>query len=344
MPVQFLWGDEDYLIENHIAKIKHEVLKGDVNELNYRVVDSPSFPLFSELLRTNPMMFGDIVIVIKCQKYFLTQKKKADADKENEAKKELEEKQVTELIEALKNVSDKVHIILVCQTPRGEKKKPDSRKKLYKELQKITKPIEFPSYRNYEDYKLIPIIKKIADELDLKIGNQECSFLIQTTGSELRLLHSQLEKLKLYSHPKNIVTKQMIETITTSVTDVFSIVDYILKKDYAEAIKLISDVIEKEYYAISFALIQSTISNLLKTKILSQSRRTSYEIATKTGQNEFVVKMNIEKLRNVQLDDLIRLKINLTNVEYMLRSGTITNVLAGYEMAFLSDNLGEKIC
>ena len=334
MPIQFLWGDEDYLIENHIAKIKKEVLKGDVNELNYKTVDSPSFPLFSELLRTNPMMFGDTVIVIKCQKYFLSQKNKV----------ELDEKQTEELIKALKNVSDKVHIILVCETPRGEKKKPDSRKKLYKELQKITKPIEFPSYRNYEDYKLIPIIKKMADELDLKIGNQECSFLVQTTGSELRLLHSQLEKLKLYSHPKNIVTKQMIETITTSVTDVFSIVDYILKKDYTGAIKLISDVIEKEYYAISFALIQSTISSLLKTKILSQSRRTSYEIATKTGQNEFVVKKNIEKLRNVQLDDLIRLKINLTNVEYMLRTGTITNVLAGYEMAFLSDNLGEKIC
>ena len=50
MPIDFLWGDEDYLIEKAVNKIKDNVLKGDVNELNYRLVDNPSFSLFSDLL------------------------------------------------------------------------------------------------------------------------------------------------------------------------------------------------------------------------------------------------------------------------------------------------------
>ena len=144
MPIHFLWGDEDYLIEGSINKLKKEILKDDVNELNYRAVDNPGFSLFSELLKTNAMMFGDIVIQIKCQKYFL----------ETKSKEKLDDKQTQELILALNNISDKVHIILVCPTPRGEKKKPDSRKKLYKEILKLTKPEEFPSYKSYEEYKI----------------------------------------------------------------------------------------------------------------------------------------------------------------------------------------------
>ena len=300
-------------------------------EFYSKTVDSPSFPLFTELLRSNSMMFGDTVIVIKCQNYFLNQKKKI----------ELDDKQTAQLTDAFKNVSEKVHIILVCQTPRGEKKKPDSRKKIFKELQKITKPIEFPSYKSYEENKLIPIIKKMAEKLDLKIGNSECSFLIQTTGTELRKLNSQIEKLKLFAHPKNIITKQMVEAITTSYTDVFSIIDYILKKDYTTAIKLISDVISKEHYALSFGLIQSTLSNLLKIKILSLANHNSYEIATLIKQNEYIVRLNMEKVKNVQLNDLVRLKTNMTFLDYMFKTGRLSNVLAGYELAFLSDNLGE---
>ena len=177
MPIDFLWGDEDYLIEKAVNKIKDNVLKGDVNELNYRLVDNPSFSLFSELLRTNAMMFGDVVVVIKCQKYFL----------ESKTKEKLDDKQNQELINALNNISDRVHFILVCPTPRGEKKKPDSRKKLYKEILKLTKPQEFQSYKSYEEYKLIPIVKKMASELELKINQDEASLLIQTVGTSLSI-------------------------------------------------------------------------------------------------------------------------------------------------------------
>ncbi len=333
MPLYFLWGDEDFLIERHIEKIKNEVLKGEVNEINYKKVDSPSFPLFSELIRTNSMMFGNTVIVIKCQNYFLTSKNK----------KELDDKQTSELINAFQNIQDTVHIVLVCLTPRGEKKKPDSRKKLFKEIQKLTKPIEFPSYRNYEEYKLIPIIKKIAQELEIKIQDQECSLLIQTTGSELRNLYSQLEKLKLYAYPEINITSKMIENITTSTTDVFSILDFVLKKDYPSALNLISQILQKEHYLPSFALLQTMINNLLKTKILYSANYSSFDIASKTGQNEFVVKKNLEKIKNTSLNDLTKLKINLTVVDYLLKNGTIKEPKLGYEMAFLSEDLREHL-
>ncbi len=326
MPIDFLWGDEDFLIERAVNKIKNETLKGDVNELNYRLVDNPSFSLFSELLRTNAMMFGDIVIVIKCQKYFL----------ESKSKEKLDDKQTQELINALNNISDRVHFILVCPTPRGERKKPDSRKKLYKEILKLTKPQEFPSYKSYEEYKLIPVIKKMASELDLKINQDEASLLVQTVGTSLRDISVQLEKLKLYSYPDNLITSDMIRNVVSVNCDIFSLVDLILEKKYADALSLISDIIQKEHYLVSLAFIQTVFTNLLKIKIYSKTMST-FDLAVKLNQNEFIVKKNIQKLAHVSLDELIRLKINLSDAEYKLKTGTVKDPLCAYEMAFVGE-------
>ena len=326
MPIDFLWGDEDYLIEKAVNKIKDNVLKGDVNELNYRLVDNPSFSLFSELLRTNAMMFGDVVVVIKCQKYFL----------ESKTKEKLDDKQNQELINALNNISDRVHFILVCPTPRGEKKKPDSRKKLYKEILKLTKPQEFQSYKSYEEYKLIPIVKKMASELELKINQDEASLLIQTVGTSLRDISTQLEKLKLYAYPDNIVTSEMIKNIVSSNSDIFNLVDLILEKNYTDALNLIFDIIQKEHYLVSLAFIQTVFTNLLKIKIYSKTM-SSFDLAVKLNQNEFIVKKNIKKKKKISLDELARLKINLSDAEYKLKTGVLKDPLCAYEMAFVGE-------
>ena len=324
MPIHFLWGDEDYLIERTINKLKKEILKDDINELNFKSVDNPSYALFCELLRTNAMMFGDIVILIKCQKYFL----------ETKQKEKLDDKQTQELINALNDISQRVHLILVCPTPRGEKKKPDSRKKLYKEILKLTKPQEFQSFRNYEEYKIIPVIKQMAADLELKIGQNEASILIQTVGASLRDISNQLEKLKLYAYPKNVITADMIKEIATSSADIFNLVDLILLKQYPKALNLISDILQKEHYLSSLAFIQTTVSNLLKIKIYSKSLN-SFQLATKLNQNEFVVRKNIEKVAKINLDDLINLKINLAQSEYKLKTGAIKDPMTAYELAFV---------
>lgn len=329
MPIHFLWGDEDYLIEKATNKIKKEILGDDVNELNYRAVDNPNFQTFSELIRTNAMMFGDVVIQIKCQKYFL----------ETKSKEKLDDKQVVELVNGLNNVSDRVHLILICSTPRGEKKKPDSRKKLYKELVKLTTPQEFPSYRSYEEYKLIPIIKKMASEIELKIADSEASLLIQTVGSSLRDISTQLEKLKLYAYPQNVVTSQMVKDVVSSNTDIFSLVDLILAKNWTSAINLLNEILQKEHFLPSLAFLQTSITNMLKIKLYAGSMST-FDLAIKLNQNEFVLKKNIEKLAEVELNDLVNLKINLANAEYNLKSGAIKDPLTAYELAFF----GGKLC
>ncbi len=323
MPIQFLWGDEDYLIEREIKKIKKEILGDVVNDLNYRVVDNPSFSLFSELIRTNAMMFGDVVLLIKCPKYFL----------ETKNKEILDEKQNIELIDGLQNVSDRVHLVLICPTPRGEGKKPDARKKLYKELVKIATVKEFQSYKNYEEYKLIPIVQKMAQEIELKINQAEISSLIQTVGASLRDLSNQLEKLKLYAYPNNFVTSDMIEKVVCSNTDIFSLVDLILQKKYTKALEELSEILQKEHYLPSLAFIQTTFTNLIKLKIYSKLY-SSYDLSIKLNKNKFRIEKELEKIQNISLEELVCLKVNLTNAEYQLKTGVLKDPLLAYETVF----------
>ncbi len=329
MPIHFLWGDEDYLIERTVKKIKKDVLKDDVNELNYKAVDKPSFSLFSELIRTNAMMFGDVVIQIKCANFFL----------ETKDKEKIDEKETLELVNGLKNVSDRVHLILICETPKGEKKKPDSRKKLYKELIKITTPQEFSTFRNYEETKVLPFVKKMADELKIKISTNDILTLIRTSGTYLRDLYNQLEKLKLFAYPKDTVTSEMIKEIATSKEDLTIFMDLVLQKKYSTALNLIAQILQREEYAPSLAFVQANLSSLVKTKIYS-SKLSKFDIAAKLGVHPFIVEKNLEKVAKISLEDLVNLKINFTNAEYQLKSGMLKDALCAYELA-LFNKVGE---
>ena len=78
---------------------------------------------------------------------------------------------------------------------------------------------------------------------------------------------------------------------------------------------------------------------MLKIKLYAGSMST-FDLAIKLNQNEFVLKKNIEKLARVSLGDLVDLKINLANAEYNLKSGAIKDPLTAYELAFF----GGKRC
>ena len=324
MPIHFFYGNEDFLIEKQINKLKQEILKEDINELNYKRVDNPPFSLFSELIRTNAMMFGDIIILINCPKYFL----------ETKGKITLDDKQVKELAEGFNNVSDRVHLILVCPTPKGENKKPDSRKKLYKELTKIVKPVEFQQFRPYEDRKIIPEIKKMAQELDITINNPECLKLIEIVGASLRDIYNQLEKLKLYSYPNKLITQKAIEEVVSSNVDVFKIADLVIEKKYNLALNLISDILQKEHYLPLLALLQRSISSIVKLKTYATSCN-GYDLMAKCGiNNNYVINLTLEKIKNIPLKELVNLKINLTKAEYNLKTGLIQDPITAFSLAF----------
>ena len=62
----------------------------------------------------------------------------------------------------------------------------------------------------------------------------------------------------------------------------------------------------------------------------------SFDIARKTGQNDYAVKKAIEKLNKISLSELIGIKQRLTHAEYEIKSGLKEPLLA-FEEAFMND-------
>ena len=70
MSVNFFYGVEDFNIELEIEKMKSK-LNPDFISISFQVHDNPEYQELINILRTPPMMFGDSLIVINSEKYFL---------------------------------------------------------------------------------------------------------------------------------------------------------------------------------------------------------------------------------------------------------------------------------
>ena len=145
MAVYFFYGEEDFNIEKEIEKLKGTLDKNFL-EMSFKVYDNPKFPDLISILRTQPMMFGKMLVVIKCLDYF---------------SKTFEDKEIKEITKALEDNNENLDIVFTAQLPRDEGKKLDSRKKFFKLLSKYNAR-EFATIPTYKTVELEGWIKKQA--------------------------------------------------------------------------------------------------------------------------------------------------------------------------------------
>ena len=66
--IYFFYGDEEFNISNEIKKLKSNLDK-DFIEMSFKQFNNPKFPDLIAAVRTQPMMFGKMLIVINCLTY-----------------------------------------------------------------------------------------------------------------------------------------------------------------------------------------------------------------------------------------------------------------------------------
>ena len=72
MGVYFFYGDEDFNIDLTIEEMKSK-LNQDFIAMNFQTLDNPEYSELITALRTPPMMFGYMLIIINSEKYFSSQ-------------------------------------------------------------------------------------------------------------------------------------------------------------------------------------------------------------------------------------------------------------------------------
>ncbi len=306
--IYFFYGEEDFDIENEIGKLKKGLDKNFL-EMSFKTFDNPKFPDLISILRSQPMMFGKMLIVINCLDYF---------------SKTFEDKEMKQIEQALEDNNENLDIVFVAQLPRGEGKKLDSRKKFFKLLSKqnAKECAVIPTYKTAE---LEGRITKIAKDKGVKLDKDAMTALISQIGNNLRQIDKELDKLKLFAYPKDVVTAPMVREICISNEDLFAFSDFLMENRKDKALLEYRKLLDTRYPLEILSTLQTMLRRwiVLKSKAKSAS---SMELSRMTGMHEYVVKLNLQKLKNTNLKDLVRLKQSLTDAEYRIKAGLALDV------------------
>lgn len=326
MGISFFYGDEDYLIDLEIKKAKASLDENfsamNFAEYTYNEKDKKNGIGFADLipiLRTQPMMFGKMVIVINCV---------------NLLSASLEDSQIAEIADALETNSENVDIFFVAKfAPDDKKKKPDSRRKIYKTLSKYPTK-EFATIPTYKTNELIEWINTFAKEKGLKVPNDVAQAMIESIGNNLRQFNTELGKLQLIAYPEKTITKEMIKEICISNEDLFNLTDYLIANKKGDALLEMRKLLVTKHPLELLAPLQTMLKQWITIKIYSSSMSAS-ELSKMTRMHEFVVKKTLEKLRNTSAKTLVELRKNLTDAEFKIKTGQSINPMEELENAII---------
>ena len=318
MAVYFFYGDEDYNIDLELNKMRSK-LNPDFISMNYQILDNPDYQTLIQALRTLPMMFGEMLIIVNIEMYF------------SGNKKSFEDSELEDIKNALDNNPNGLNIVFVVKLNREENKKLDSRRKLYKILTKFNSK-EFPVIKSYKTDEIKLWIKNRAKTKDLTFKDDALDLFIEYLGNNLRLYDSEMDKLVLASHPQKTVTKEMIEDICISSQDLFYFADLIMKGSKEKALIELKKLLDKKHPLELLSAIQTMIRKwiLIKTKPIN-----SAELIKLTGMPDYLIKKTSMKLKNTKVSDLVELKENLFEVEYKIKSANSVDMISEVECAII---------
>lgn len=308
--IYFFYGDEEFNISNEIKKFKDKLDKNFI-EMSYKHYNNPKFPDLVAALKTQPMMFGKMLIEINCLSYL--------SGKSEE--KSFDDKQIAQITEALDSCSENLDIIFVAQIPPDSQKKIDKRKKFFKLLSKYNSK-EFPQIPSFKTAELESWIKQQGKSKDLKLSNEVAASMLIQVGANLRLLDSELEKLKIYAGDKP-VTPQMIQEICVTNEDLFVFIDYLVEGKKAKALTEYQKLLMKKHPLEILSVLHTILHSKIQIKA-NCAKHSPDEIAKIINMHPYRVQLEVQKMKNVSLKDLVKLKENITNAEYKIKSGQST--------------------
>lgn len=311
--IYFYFGDEEFNISNEIRELKSKLDKNFL-EMSYKEFDNPNFPDLISAVSSQPMMFGKMLIVIDCINYFKSKKKDSDGEGG------FDDAQIKQIEAALDSANENIDIVFRAYCAPDSKKKTsvDKRKKIFKLLSKYNSQ-EFNQIPAYKTAELEGWIKNQAKKHNLKINPDAVSLLLLQVGSNLRMLDSELEKLKVFANDKP-GTKDMVKEICISNEDLFAFIDSVIAGSKLKALEQYNKLISTRYPLSILAVLHSS----LKEKIFIKANGGKYsqdEIAKMTGMHPYRVKLELQKLKQVPLKNLVQLKENLTEAEYKIKTG-----------------------
>lgn len=320
-PLYLFYGEERFLLLDAVKRLKARLLVPEFEDMNYIVIE-----------RENPEEYVEAIIE-NCETLpFFSNYKIVVVKNEEEQLSKIGDKELKRLTDYFKNrVLGNTSLVVVVVS--GEKI--DSRKKLYKFMEKEVAVVEFKKLTpeeavNYAGYFLKKHGKKAA--------KKDVESLVKNIGTDLYSIVNELEKVIAYSEGETLDLEEAREVLSVTLQqNVFHLVNAIGMKKEKEAYRALYALLSKgEVPLIILTMIARQIRLIAKLKSLEGKAFDKKSIASYLGIPFFAVDDIVRQSKLFTREDLYKAYKECLRCDIALKSGT--------EPSFALENLIKKLC
>lgn len=235
MSVRLLFGEETYLLETRLKKMKKdfgEMVKG----INYIQIDETNAKELISDIDTPAFGYEKKMIIAKGAGLFKKEKKTAKG--QELAQINLSKKIAEYINENIKLINEAVELIFVEEAVE--------KNTLYKTIEKHGEIQEFKPLKLPE---AMQNIQKISAAYKVRIEGRAARYFVECVGTNMQDIINEIRKLIEYVGPNGIITEREIDMLVIKQLDtvIFDLTDNLGKKDIAKAIEVLNNLLyEKE--------------------------------------------------------------------------------------------------
>ena len=298
-----IYGDDNGLIENQVTEIINKLNINKDNIVTYSLNNTSMDDIILEASMFS--MFGtNKVIVINDANCF---KDKVDN------------------IEVLEEYFDKYnHDNYLIFTLNG---KPDTRKKVYKLIDKIGSVI---AVKNDRDYLYNYVNKYIIDN-NYQMSSNNIIYFLSKVGSDINNIKNELDKLMIYKdNDHNILKEDIDEMVIVNIDDeIFALTDAVINGDISNSMRLYNFFINHNYEQVQIiALLGSQFHFLFQVKRLYNQGKYKDDIAKILEVHPYRVKLALGKIYSYSEELLLSYIGKLADMDKNIKLGKIDKGLA----------------
>jgi DNA polymerase-3 subunit delta len=276
-------GEERYLLEYYLDKLRDTALAGGFEEFNEKRFDGKTVTPeeLSAAVDALPVFTARTFIRVDDLDLFGA----AEGVKKD-------------YLAVLSDLPDYVCLVMVYDTVEY---KVDGRLKINNEIKKLASIVEFHSQTQSD---LINWVRRRFHAMGKDISNDAAEYFIFTTGGLMTAMVTETEKVGAYAMG-SAVTRQDIDAVVTPVTEAvaFRLTDAVVQGKFDDAAKLLSDLLlmqeppHKLIYSISAKMRQ-----LLAAKVLWEQRKNAGDLMELMGiRYDFQARSLMESARRISM-------------------------------------------
>lgn len=317
--VYLLYGEEVYLRDRFLHRLKNLIVNKDFEELNYFHIDGKDCSLekLIDACETLPFMAEKKLVLVRDHEVFQTKKRVLSEE---------EEKRLTNYIEKIPETT--------CLVFYGFSTV-DARKKIIKEIQKHGAVIELEKLNAKE---LKQWAENYFKSYDKEIASTEMEYLLanvdyigKNASQGLLDVENEFKKIIAFVGQRKRILLEDLEKVFHSSfqNDIFKLLDAVEKQNIAEALKRLNLMIQRGEPMIKIeATLGNHIRNLLKVKLLLEEGYSAKIIASKIGIHPFVATKCASQCKGFSIEALQKLIREFLEMDLAIKTGKMRDYIA----------------